>query len=101
MREMLEQKLARFEQLEEAMSDPEVLSNSAKMASIAREHGSLVKLVMRYRGFRKLSLEVSEVRELALSEDPEERELAAAELPELLGESRVGLERVAGIDDRR
>ena len=84
MRDLLEQKLARFEELENAMSDPEVLSTSSKIASVAREHGSLVKLVTRYRAFRKLSEEITQVRELATSDDPEERELAAGELPELL-----------------
>lgn len=83
MREMLEEKLARFEELEQQMTDPEVLSNSHKIAKIAREHGALTKLATRYRTFKKVSDEISEVSEMASSDDPEERELAEMELPEL------------------
>ncbi|MBT6721612.1 MAG: peptide chain release factor 1, partial [Planctomycetaceae bacterium] len=39
MREMLEEKLARFTELEGMMMDPEVLGNSSKLAAVAREHG--------------------------------------------------------------
>ncbi len=44
MREMLDEKLARFRQLEGMMSDPEILESSHKIAAVAREHGSLMKL---------------------------------------------------------
>ena len=83
MREMLEEKLARFEELEQQMTDPEVLSNSQKMARIAREHGALAKLATRYRSFKQVAEEISEVSVMADSDDPEERELAEMELPEL------------------
>ncbi len=52
---MLDEKLARFEELEKAMSDPEVQANSTKMAAVAREHGSLAKLATKYRNFRELN----------------------------------------------
>ena len=51
MREMLDEKLARFEELEQLMSDPDVLANSNRMAAAAREHGSLAKLATKYRRF--------------------------------------------------
>ena len=44
MRDMLEKQLARFEELERQMSDPEVLADSQRMANVAREHGSLATL---------------------------------------------------------
>ena len=46
MREMLEEKLRRFEELEKKLQDPEVLANSSKIAAVAREHGSLSKLAL-------------------------------------------------------
>ncbi len=49
MRKMLEEKLARFEELERQMSDPEVLSDASRMTAVAREHGSLAKLATKYR----------------------------------------------------
>ena len=36
MREILEQQLARFEELERLMVDPDVLANPARLAAIAR-----------------------------------------------------------------
>ena len=72
MREMLEEKLARFEHLESQMTDPDVLSDSNRMAAIAREHGSLAKLAKKYRRFKVVLSEVEEVRELAENGDGEE-----------------------------
>ena len=48
MREMLDQKLERFHDLEKQMLDPEVQSYPGKMAAVAREHGSLAKLAGKY-----------------------------------------------------
>ncbi len=83
MREMLEEKLARFEHLEKQMSNPEVQSDSNKMASIAREHGSLAKLAGKYRQFKSLAQQIAEAQQMAQESDPELAELAAAELPAL------------------
>ncbi len=89
MRDMLEQKLARFEELEANMSDPDTMSNSNKMAAFAREHGSLAKLATIYRRFKSVVDEITEVREMADSDDPDERELAESELPNLLAKREV------------
>ena len=86
MREILEQKLERFEELERQMTDPEVLANSNRMSSIAREHGSLAKLATRYRRFKEILRQIDEVREMAQSEDPDERDMANEELETLLKE---------------
>jgi peptide chain release factor 1 len=83
MREVLEQKLNRFEELEQMMADPEVLADSRRMAQVAREHGTLAKLALRYRSFKKIVDEISGVQEMADSSDPEEREMAEAEMPGL------------------
>ncbi len=86
MREMLEEKLCRFEQLEQNLSDPDVLSNSHKMVAVAREHGALAKLATKYRRFKEICNEIDEVRQMANSGDAEERELAESELPTLLSQ---------------
>jgi peptide chain release factor 1 len=83
MRKMLDEKLARFEELERQLSDPAVLSDSSRISVVAREHGSLARLANRYRRFKKLAEEIAQVSEMAESDDPEEREMAEAELPEL------------------
>ena len=83
MRKMLEEKLARFEELEGLMQDPAILENSHRMAAVAREHGSLAKLATKFRRFKSLNEEIASVREMATSSDEEERELAEMELPTL------------------
>lgn len=84
MRKQLDEKLARFNELERSLRDPEVLANPARMSAILREHGSLAKLATRYRRFRQISEQILEARELAEeSADPELRELAASELEQL------------------
>jgi peptide chain release factor 1 len=83
MRDELEQKLDRFEELERQMSDPAVLSDPNRMASVAREHGSLAKLATKFRRFKDLNAEILEAKELAESDDGDMAELAEAELPKL------------------
>ncbi|HEX4144086.1 MAG TPA: peptide chain release factor 1 [Pirellulales bacterium] len=83
LREMLEEKLERFGQLEKQLLDPAVQSNSPLMAAVAREHGSLAKLANKYRRFKQLNQEVAEAAEMAGGKDAEMRSLAEAELPTL------------------
>lgn len=83
MRELLEQQLARFEQLERDLTDPAVLSHPGRMAATAREHGSLAKVATKYRLFKQLNAQIAEAREMTEGPDLEMRELAASELPEL------------------
>jgi peptide chain release factor 1 len=84
MREMLDQKLARFDTLELQLSDPDVQSNGHLMAAVAREHGSLAKLAAKYRRFKKVLVDIDDVREMAESNDPEEQEMAEDELARLM-----------------
>jgi len=83
MRNMLEEKLTRFEELEDQLVDPAVLSDSNRMAHVAREHGSLAKLATKFRQFKELNIQIAEAREMIEGKDPEMRELAEAELPVL------------------
>ena len=83
MRDLLEEKLGRFEQLEKQILDPEVQASSHQMASVAREHGSLAKLATKYRRFKQLNAQIAEAVDMIKGSDAEMRELAEAELPEL------------------
>jgi len=83
MREMLDVKLKRFEELEAMLLDPEVLANSRRLAGVAREHGSIAKLVNKYRRFQELNAEVTEMQELQSGNDSDLAELAEAELPDI------------------
>jgi len=83
VREELEAKLKRFEELEGSMSSPEILADSNKMAAAAREHGSLARLANKIRAYKKLSNDITGLIEMADSEDVEERHMAEEELQSL------------------
>jgi len=83
MRKELEQKLARFEELERQLLDPQVIAQPARMSAVAREHGALAKVATKYRRFKQLNEQIREAIEMLEGEDPEMRQLAEAELPRL------------------
>jgi peptide chain release factor 1 len=86
MRDLLEQKLARFEELDAQLLDPAVQSDGNRIAAVARERGSLARLAQKYRRFKELNDQISDARDMAAGDDLEVRELAEAELPELVAQ---------------
>ena len=76
----LDEKLARFEELERQLVDPEVLANPALVAAAAREHGSLGRLAKKYRRFKSLNEQIAEAQEMIDGRDAELREMAEAEI---------------------
>lgn len=86
MRKMLEEKLARFEDLERQMTDQQVLADSSKIAAVAREHGSLAKVAVKIRRFKKVLDEIRESNGMLASGDSELQELAESALPDLRAE---------------
>ncbi|HUG91764.1 MAG TPA: peptide chain release factor 1 [Planctomycetaceae bacterium] len=86
MRDLLDQKLARFEELDRRLIDPAVLGNSGQLAAVARERGSLARLATKYRRFKELNREISEALAMLEGQDADLRELAEAELPKLKAE---------------
>ncbi len=83
MRKQLDEKLARFEELEKQLLDTDVLSDPARMTAVMREHGALAKISLKYRRFREVNAQIVETQEMLESGDPELKELAEMELPEL------------------
>ncbi len=101
IRDTLEEKLARFEQLERDMSDPEVLADGARMSATAREHGGLAKIANKYREFKRLTDEIRGCKEMAeAADDPEEREMAEPEMESLREQREDALGRTV-VPDRR
>ena len=84
MRQMLDEKLARFDELDKQLIDPEVLSQPRKLAAVARERGSLAKLANKYQRFLDVNQEIQDAREMLEGDDADMRELAEAEIPELI-----------------
>ncbi len=83
MRDLLEQKLARFEQLEKDLVDPEVLSKPARITAVMRERGSLVKLATKYQKFKHINSQIAETQQMIDGDDADMRELAEEDLPKL------------------
>ena len=86
VREELETKLKRFEELEQLMALPETMDQSHKMAAYAREHGSLFKLANKFKHYKKLSDDIRDLGEMAESSDADERAMAQEEVTQLRSE---------------
>jgi peptide chain release factor 1 len=75
----------RFEELEASMAQPDFYQDARKAATISRERQRLEELLATYATLRKLEREIAE-NEAMLEDpksDPELKEMAAAELPEM------------------
>jgi peptide chain release factor 1 len=79
--EKLESLVARNEELERLLCEPEVLQDKRRYAAVSKERGELVPLIKAYESYTKIQRQVAEDRE-ALN-DPELREMVLEELPEL------------------
>ncbi len=84
MKEMLEEKLSQFRLLEQQMQDPSIQAQAGMMSRVAREHGQVSRIALKYQKFKDTLEQIAEVRNMLESNDPDERELADAELPELM-----------------
>ena len=83
MRDQLDATLARFEQLQRELIDPEVLLQPQRMAAVVREHGALSRVALKYRALLSLEGQIRDLEALVDGADGELGALAAAELPDL------------------
>jgi peptide chain release factor 1 len=75
---------ARLDQIAAEMNRPEVASNGALITKLSREHGELEKVARPYREYRRVTDQLAESQELlGDGADPDLRQLAEAEIPEL------------------
>lgn len=83
MTEKLEAIQNRYHYLEEKMSDPEVLADMTQFAKINKEYKDLTEIVTCFKDLKAVEGQMSGARELLGDDDPDVREMAAAELSEL------------------
>lgn len=70
----------RFEELEQKLTDPEVLSDAERYKSAVIEHSSLAETVQAYREYKRVKADLEEAKEiLEQSQDPDFRALAQSE----------------------
>ena len=91
MLDRLERIEARFAEIDRRLGDAATLANQREYAQLARERSQLAEVIACIREFRRTETEIAEHRTL-IETDPELRELARAEMPEL-ERSRAELER--------
>jgi peptide chain release factor 1 len=81
----LQAKLARYEEIERLLQDPDVLANTAQMLELQKEHGGLGKVARSVREFNQLEADIAAAKEMLHSAgDAAEREYAQSELQQLL-----------------
>jgi len=74
---------ARYQELEQLLSDPAVVGKPGVYQKYAKEHSDLRPLVETYREYEKTSRHIEENQALLKDSDEELRELAKEELPSL------------------
>jgi peptide chain release factor 1 len=79
----LEKVVDRYREVEGLLADPAVTGNQEKFRGLAREHSDLSEIVELYHRHQKLGEEIEGNRELLRDGDPELREMARLELPDL------------------
>jgi peptide chain release factor 1 len=84
MLDKLAQIEARYEELTNELSSPELLANPAAYGKVAKQHRSLGDIVEKYRGWKSLKEELAGARDLMEhAEDDEMREMARVEIESL------------------
>ncbi|MFN4258473.1 MAG: peptide chain release factor 1 [Gemmataceae bacterium] len=74
----------RYAELEQLLADPAVIANRTRFTQVAKEHGSLARMVKPYQEFLKLNEQVTQAEQLLAAEnDPEMRQYAEEELAQL------------------
>lgn len=87
---ILQAQLKRYEELERALADPEVLADTQKLLSYQKEHGGLAKVARSVKQYNELVAAVESSQKMLVEEkDPEMREMAQAELDEILPQKKA------------
>ncbi len=79
----LEDVVDRFREVEGLLSDPAIIGDQKRYRELTKEHADLSELVSVYNRYKQVLSDIKGNRELLQDSDPEMKELAKAELPEL------------------
>ncbi len=84
MFERLQTDYARFQEIEQALLDPEITRDPARLSALARERGALARTAVPYGRWLELGRSMREAQALEAAEtDPEMKSYATAELDQL------------------
>lgn len=79
----LEEVVDRFHEVESHLSDPAVIADQKRYRELTKEHADLSEVVAVYGRYKQVCNDIEGNRELLQDSDPEMKELAKAELPDL------------------
>lgn len=79
----LDAKLQRFRELEDQLGDPAVAADPTRFGKVAKEHGSLAKLVKPYLEYQQVTQAIADAEALAAEPDPDMKAMAEEELAQL------------------
>lgn len=82
MIEKLEEMCIRYEELNEKLSDPEIIADREAWQKLAREHARVEEIVQKYKEYKAALSLIQEATELLESGDAELAQLAQSELEE-------------------
>jgi peptide chain release factor 1 len=87
---------AHHKQLEDEMNRPETAERPTRMIELAKEHGKLSRTLQSYREFQQANKAYEENKAMAEdpASEPDFKELASAELPDLLAKRDAALETI-------
>lgn len=80
MFDKLENVEKRYEELNEKIADPEVISNQSEWQKLMKEHGDIEEIVQKYREYKKIKNSIEDLKEML--NDKEMHDLAKVELDE-------------------
>ncbi|MCR4667676.1 MAG: peptide chain release factor 1 [Desulfovibrio sp.] len=70
----------KYEELEQALADPDVFNDQERYRKLAKSHADLEEIVSLFRRHKSLCLDIEENRQLLHDEDPDIREMAKEEI---------------------
>ncbi|MDH4202441.1 MAG: peptide chain release factor 1 [Phycisphaerae bacterium] len=83
---------ARCLEIDRQISDPEIAKDVNKLIPLSKEQGKLKPLVSRYRQYRDITSQLDDAK--TMLDDPEMKEMAAAEIETLTGQQETLLEEI-------
>ncbi len=89
MRDRLDAIEKRYNQINEMLSDPDIVKDIKKMTELSKEQGSIATTVMKYQEYKKVLSSINDLKELKNDKDPEISEFASIELEE--AENKIGV----------
>src|SRR5687767_12505093 len=79
----LQQVVARYDELKNLLSDPEITNDLNRFKELSKEYAHLESLTQTYRQFERWKVQLEETKALLQEEDAEMQQLAKGELKQI------------------